>query len=816
MSIPKLKIKLPKLPKGLSGTGLNPTTTMSMPQGVNPVIPTTMSMPQGVNPVSPTTMSMPQGLGKQKGFSFANFKGFGKQKGLNPAAIGGFAGPGTTIKIYIAGLKILKEIFITFVILGGFGLLFVALYYIIYVSYPRPFKVGHTEPLEEFMKEYLADLLNSIQYCARNPDKLIDANLSKDCANILRAMCTPIRDRPDFYLLGGSRNLSKEPFRYKPEDCTQQELPTLYIYFSFYEAIKGDASASTLDEIRDLIAVDIPYAPGLTSAVTRKKSLSAVKKDLDTIHAFFQKVRVPRVIPKLNLKKNTPPPPSIYDIGSIHLSVLVSYRAQIWHMYDFRKDKQFLGIFWALIYDLNEYIFKEVLKNIWITIGTDISNEATAMSLWFTSEPVRKFVMSIPFRIAGIDPYENAPDALPPPPSPSFIETFAPFTKPGDTVETIGFLKGLIELPKAFLLLPQFLGTIIKFFKILTKPFAIFRLVIGLIFGITILIFYIILSVIATIVFIIPATIKVIFFKILTSIIYIIIYIFAFVIYFVISGINSLVGGSLTGLLRCEDLPSAWLKYTNYMFGNKHVRRLFCNGTCRSKFLTTANWCNVTNRPSQCPQQVIYKLFYDSFWRNNPKPKAKEDNATFGFKPDLNYMSLKSDEREKIIREHLREKYQYLQDCYKNSTHWSKLTNSSTRYRRRQTHPINKDIFLQSSVSVCDFIKKHPSKIPPAVKEELEYLCNETYCNKEYKPIYRSKNNTEYEIKLEGKPLYSFCKDSKESDLTKDYDKLQKSQVSAFNGFITVSFGCILIGILFAVFVHVKPGNSYLNAGNVE
>jgi hypothetical protein len=722
------------------------------------------------------------------------------------AKLGKYASPAQSLGLYVAAIKLFSELVYTLVILLCFGAFFAALYYLIYVTYPRPFKLGHTEPLEEFMKDYLADLLNSIQYCAKNKDKYIDPSISKACSDILQAKCVPVKERPDYYLMGGTRNLLTEPFYFKSDDCTPQQLPALYFYFMFYEATNGDANSKTFDEIRNLIAEDIPYAPGITSAVTRDKSLPAVKRDLSSIHKFFQSIRTPR----LTVQEDTP----IIDVGSTHLSLLASYRAQIWHMYDFRKDKWFLGLYGTLMYDYVEYIFKTVIKQKWSTIGRDIVDASNAMVLWFTSEGVRKFVLSIPFRIAGIDPYENAPADWQL--HQTTTETFAPFTKPGDTVETLGFLKGLLELPKAFALLPQFFWTLIKFFKLLTKPFAIFRLVIGLIIGVTILIMYIVVTVVASIVFIIPATIKVVFFKILETIIWVLLFLLAAIIYFIIAGLNSLVGGALTGLLRCEDLPSAWLKYTNYMFGNKRVRQFFCNGICRAKFLTTANWCNVSNRPSQCPQQVIYQLFYESFWRKSTNPTATETNSTYDFKPDLKYMSLKSEEREKIIREHLREKYKYLEECYKNTTSWTKLTKSSNRYQRKQTHPINQDIFLQSSLSVCDFISKYGSKVPQSVREDLEYLCNETYCKQVYKPIYRSKHNTDYVVDLQDKPKYKFCKPRNDSESVKDYERVQKSPVSAFNGFITVSFGCILIAILFAIFVHIKPGNSTLNGVNVE
>jgi hypothetical protein len=710
-----------------------------------------------------------------------------------------YASAGEALQIYIAATTMLSQLLISFIILLGFAAIFIVLYYLIYVIYPRPFGLGHTEPFEQFMKEYIADLLNTLQYCAKNTNNLIDSTLSKECKNILGAKCTPVANRPDYYLFGGFRNLNKDPIVFTPDDCTPEQLPALYIYFMYYEASTGAVDPKTFDELKYLISEEIPYAPGITSAVTRDKILPSVKKDLAAIHTFFQNIRVPRVISKPNTQN------PFIDIGSTHLCLLASYRAQIWNMYDFRKDKSFFGLFWTLLYDYWEYIFEIVLKRTWSTLGRDIVDASNAMVLWFTSEPVRKFVMSIPFRIAGIDPYENAPN----PSSPLQItETFAPFTKPGDTVETLGFLKGLLELPKAFILLPQFLGTIIKFFKLLTKPFDVFRLVIGLIFGIIILIIYIIISVVASIVFIIPATIKVVYFKILETIIWILLLLFVIVFYAIIVAINYVAGGSLTGLVRCEDLPTAWLKHTNFMFGNIHIRRFFCNGTCRGNFLTTAHWCSVSNRPSQCPQQVIYELFHESFWKKASNPMAKETNSTFEFKPDFKYMSLKSEEREKIIREHLRQKYKYLEDCYKQSTSWNNLTHASKRYKRKQTHPINQDIFIQSSLSVCEFVSKYGSQLPESTRQELEYLCNETYCRQEYKPIYRSKYYTDYVVDLQGKPTFTFCKTQKSNPNPKDYETINKTPINVLNGFITVSFGCILIGILFAVFVHVKPGNN--------
>jgi hypothetical protein len=438
------------------------------------------------------------------------------------------------------------------------------------------------------------------------------------------------------------------------------------------------------------------------------------------------------------------------------------------------------------------------------------------MVLWFTSESVRKFVLSIPFRIAGIDPYENAPvkefihSNTTNTSSP--VETFIgaqPFTKPGDVVENLGFLKGLIELPKAFILLPQFLVTIIKFFKILTKPFAIFRLVIGLIIGIGILILYIIVTIVASIIFIIPATIKVVFFKILATVLWIAIYaITAFVYVMIIFVINPFVGNSLTSVLRCENLPNAWLKYTNFMFGNKYERRFFCNGTCSSKFLSTANWCNATEKPSQCPQQVIYNLFHESFWRNTKTPKVKELNSVYNFKPNLKYMGLKSEEREKILRAHLREKYSYLKDCYKQSASWEPLTQANKRWNRKETHPINDDLFNRSSLSVCEFVGKYESKLPPKVVEELKYLCTETFCRQTYNTIYRSKGSKDFEIDLTIKPKYNFCPSTIKDETQKEYAEIIKQPINALNGFITVSIGLILIGILFAIFINVKPGNT--------
>ena len=120
-----------------------------------------------------------------------------------------YASAGEALQIYIAATTMLSQLLISFIILLGFAAIFIVLYYLIYVIYPRPFGLGHTEPFEQFMKEYIADLLNTLQYCAKNTNNLIDSTLSKECKNILGAKCTPVANRPDYYLFGGFRNLNK-------------------------------------------------------------------------------------------------------------------------------------------------------------------------------------------------------------------------------------------------------------------------------------------------------------------------------------------------------------------------------------------------------------------------------------------------------------------------------------------------------------------------------------------------------------------------------------------------------------------------------
>jgi hypothetical protein len=728
---------------------------------------------------------------------------------------------------------------------------------LVYQGYPNIASIGHSEPYEEYMKSYIHDLVKTIKYIVHGD--ILHAN------DDVRKVCTKFANQisnanADIKLVGDINTIFAE------QDCTPDNYPCLYMYFIFKEAIQGLELKSELVLYKQFFGQN-KYGEGIdsTDPLVHEQRIALIKQDVDTIDMFFseiqsivdKKVRLAQLqkvtvydgtsnpfvkkktlsevlatAPKCKLFSKvaslpsapvskpvniTPQEDSVkkqhpidIDVWSMRLAVLASYRSNIFKAYDYRKSKGTgnMKLFMLLMRDYVQFVFGDILPRIWRTTWQDI--KATEAFINKFVKDSESFVKNLPFIIAGIKGKGQE----------DFVQP--PFSKRGDVVEHLGFLKGLLEIPKFFKILIDLARALAQ---AVLNPIKAFRIFIGLVVGVCLYICYILISTLSFL-FIIPAAYYTVLFKVYMSSWWINLFMIVAVFYLVVWVINQITNGMLASYMRCENLPTSWFKQAGFMYGNAYYRSFFCNVPCATKYQPTGIWCTRQKKhmPSYCPQQLIYQGF-ELLLDSKEQSYIPTDILVPSFNPDPQFYMMSQDEQHNYIKDILKDKVKHMHHCFNATADFialHRLIKGADGFHGRHKQWPEELLYNYATLSVCDFIKylednKEKAQIKELLEQksklidQLRFLCQETYCNFQYTKGSTAESWNQY-IGLKKKkwgttmlhPAYSFCE---REDNTKEDDVMNTSsfeKISVMQKLLLLCLFVILLVITFTVIMVVS------------
>ena len=265
-----------------------------------------------------------------------------------------------------------------------------------------------------------------------------------------------------------------------------------------------------------------------------------------------------------------------------------------------------------------KYVFElKIKKAIWSNAWSDITTKIDQVNNFLTSDTIMNWFTDLPSQIArgGKDGFANGANKG----SQSNIENFrekfmelASFRKMGPTPNPYAndvqenFIQYLIKIAETFMAM---LKVIMGIVDVMNDPLAFIRYLIGIIIASILLVFYIVL--VAMQLGTVIGFLWVVFVKIYETILWTILFIIFAIIYGIIAIIDIPLGGAIMGALRCENMPDAWARTSNFHRLNLFQRTFFCSSRCRSSFFPSGMMCKRQSKdePSMTPQQIIYHLF---------------------------------------------------------------------------------------------------------------------------------------------------------------------------------------------------------------
>jgi hypothetical protein len=359
--------------------------------------------------------------------------------------------------------------------------------------------------------------------------------------------------------------------------------------------------------------------------------------------------------------------------------------------YDLRKSGG-LGntiIFRIYMREYIEYVFDGkhgVIPKTWDDFGGQVKDSAESFFEALTSDPVQNFVSTLPLKIAGLDEEK--------------------FENP-EVVEHFGFLKKIFApIVNTFISLGKIAMGIVK---IMSNPFGIFKLLIGLIVGCTVLVTYLIIVALGIIIMYPAAFFWVLWLKLVITFVWFWVFLAIALIYVILWLIDSVTGGFIFSLLRCENLPNAWHKRPGYEHRNGYKRTFICSYPCASRYRPgPGGMCfkRQKGEPSYCPQQILYEVY-----KKNTTILNKAH--VFEYTPSLAYYGKTIDEKNGLWEDMFDKKIDYLEGCKEGIKEYDHFSKTVCHYY----HMKSKEVEGMSTKEKINFKK-------------IMNICEQTYCSR--------------------------------------------------------------------------------------
>ena len=498
----------------------------------------------------------------------------------------------------------------------------VAIYYCIFLGYPRIFTPGHTESgFDDFMEDYV----NTIVRYANDTQ-------NDNTSTIQAASQTFLSTYSD-------------TFKYDLTTLapiTMDNAIHIFIVLMFYDDIaKGNQQP-----------VGLAYNIMSNNSKVGKNGLQALKalydpkskvyqefnsqswENLQACHTAFEAfrsavggARSTATSSSTSIDGNTA------TIDLIYLDTYLNKYFDQGHdnvkrMYLMRQIGGFpnFTLFKLYMSDYIQYIFIEKIKDqLWAPFKTDFTSAIDKVNNFLTSDSVMNWFTNLPNMIAnggnkGSDNFVN------------YTEHFKGLIKnPYADDKQENFIQYLIQIAKTFVSLFQ---VVISIVNVISDPLAFIKYLFGIVIAIVLFITYVIL--IALQIGTAIAAIWVISVKIALTVVWVTLFLIFAIIYGVLTVLDMPLGGLIMRNLRCENLPDAWSRVSNWHKGNKFSRTFFCSRQCRDNFYPSdlSPLCvkQKLDEPALAPQQILYNVY-----KNKTFIDKMQSKFIYGRSPDMNY-----------------------------------------------------------------------------------------------------------------------------------------------------------------------------------
>lgn len=225
-------------------------------------------------------------------------------------------------------------------------------------------------------------------------------------------------------------------------------------------------------------------------------------------------------------------------------------------------------------------------------------------------------------------------------------------------------------------------------FEALANPIKFVKILFGFLIGTSIFITYIVVRMVLKfglaffLTFILSAVSK-----ILISVLWIKVFIVASAILIIVWILDTITQGHVFPLLRCENLPNAWIYSDNYAYNNIFGRFLFCRRPCQSSYApgVTGLFCDKQkrDRPIFCPQQLIMQYFEN-------KEAELPSNYIFNLNLNPRFWLLNENEKREYIKEFEDRRKLFLKTCHDNYNKYDfAVLNTCRNFDKSQTSYLN-------------------------------------------------------------------------------------------------------------------------------
>lgn len=563
---------------------------------------------------------------------------------------------------YIIGINVLIKFLFNLLILILLAAFLYVVYYCIFVAYPRMFYLGHTESkFDEYMEQYFADLIQHLQDLENAPS--IYNNIAGTTAKTTQEESPTTNQQLQqhqqlvdagkeflgFYMESFDQDLTTTT------DFAMSSCLPLHILIMFYDDLKNKERRS-FGQIYDILKSKI-RGPALKqieefySNTTFTEVGDAAWTTFTTLYGKFQKLRDAARAAATEILSQGSEKHSVADISTLLLDIMLqkyfdgstlSYKSvdSVQRMYQLRQVGGFANFRLVGIY-IKDYvdftINQKIKKEIWEPFPEQMRTLADRVLKKMASDQVLNWFKELPMKLAGEESFKNSyPEA-----AQLVQETFAASPYSADVKEP--FVDSLIKMANTFVALFTVITSIIN---VIADPVAFIKFIIGTIIAIILYIIYFILmnlQIPVAIAYVVQVSISV-FETIMWSLLIGIFVIF----YGTLSVLDMPMGGFIMRSLRCENLPDAWSKVSNWHNGNKYTRTFLCSTQCKSGFAPAEFGPLCESRPPDepvyAPHQVIYNTFKQAQYLLMTTAKT-----TYSHTPNLKYFSIKEKKDQEAV-----------------------------------------------------------------------------------------------------------------------------------------------------------------------
>lgn len=557
------------------------------------------------------------------------------------------------------------------------------------VIYPRTFWINHTKNLESYMEKYTNSVMKHIKG-AQN-EAFGEQCEKPTCVYVRSDYASSPNQKKLLQLLKNDENVSKDDvefflkfYEYHTSVSISNGGQGSWWYLrnerniipklapdSIKKELVSQNNPLDIDDTKMKAYVDGKMLWLRKVALLSRKEKDYIYQNFETIQRSIQDKKYISLVNDLDLLLNV-------------------YRPTLTFMFDTRKTYGFTLQFNIFRLYLSRYINnivnRKIIRDTWGTFWKDVNDLNLAITFWYKSlEPCAN---NLPFYLGKFsnelcpEKFEN---------NTVQIENFAFVVAPLVTIA--------VFFSTSITMVPKMIKMAFSIIKLLTDPFEMLVVIMGLILGINLFILYHLFSFLISIWSAMVSFIALLTLNVLFTALWIIILGLIFIVMTILWVLDLCTGGYVLGLLRCENLPDAWTYQNGFGNGNIYQRDFFCKTPCAESFSPGSGFChkNDGKKPSFCPQQLIQQMVES----DKPLP----NKYIYQYSPSMKTWISSDKGKKSQLTKYIKGKTQFLKECF-----------------------ISMEKYDHITIHQCANVKE---LIPKDKQEEATKLCRQIYC--EYK-----------------------------------------------------------------------------------